>query len=74
MGKQYLGKPNQFTGDFGAYAIKKQRVTMESVKKLVRKYYKTEEKRRRMLEIEMGLNPKSLIKNIQTKAGCGKPL
>ncbi len=22
MGMQYLGKPNQFTGDFGAYAIK----------------------------------------------------
>ena len=48
---QYLGKPNQFTGDFGAYAIKKQRVTMESVEKLVRKYYKTKEKQRRMLEI-----------------------
>lgn len=51
MGMQYLGKPNQFTGDFGAYAIKKQRVTMESVEKLVRKYYKTEEKRRRILEM-----------------------
>ena len=22
MGMQYLGKPNQFTGDFGAYAIR----------------------------------------------------
>ena len=51
MGMQYLGKPNQFTGDFGAYAIKKQRVTMESVEKLVRKYYKTEEKQRRMPEM-----------------------
>ena len=51
MGMQYLGKPNQFTGDFGAYAIKKQRVTIESVEKLVRKYYKTEEKQRRMLEM-----------------------
>ena len=51
MGMQYLGKPNQFTGDFGAYAIKKQCVTMESVEKLVRKYYKTEEKQRRMLEM-----------------------
>ena len=51
MGMQYLGKPNQFTGDFGAYAIKKQRITMESVEKLVRKYYKTEEKQRRMLEM-----------------------
>ncbi len=51
MGMQYLGKPNQFTGDFGAYAIKKQHVTMESVERLVRKYYKTEEKQRRMLEM-----------------------
>ena len=51
MGMQYLGKPNQFTGDFGAYAIKKQCVTMESVEKLVRKYYKTEEKQRRMPEM-----------------------
>lgn len=51
MGMQYLGKPGQFTGDFGAYAIKKQRVTMESVEKLVRKYYKPEEKQRRMLEM-----------------------
>lgn len=51
MGMQYLGKPNQFTGDYGAYAIKKQRITMESVEKLVRKYYKTEEKQRRMLEM-----------------------
>ena len=51
MGMQYLGKPNQFTGDYGAYAIKKQRITMESVEKLVRKYYKTEEKQRQMLEM-----------------------
>lgn len=51
MGMQYLGKHSQFTGDFGAYAIKKQRITMESVENLVRKYYKTEEKQRRMLEI-----------------------
>ena len=32
-------------------SVKKQRVTMESVEKLVRKYYKTEEKQRRMLEM-----------------------
>lgn len=51
MGMQYLGKGNQFTGDFGAYAIKKQRVTMQSVEKLVRKYYKAEEKQRRILEL-----------------------
>ncbi|MCD7883483.1 MAG: PBECR4 domain-containing protein [Lachnospiraceae bacterium] len=51
MGLQYLGKKNQFSGDYGTYAIKKQRITMESVEKLVRKYYKTEEKQRRMLEM-----------------------
>lgn len=51
MGMQYLGKPGQFTGDYGAYAIKKQRITMDSVEKLVRKYYRTEEKQRRILEI-----------------------
>jgi hypothetical protein len=51
MGMQYLGKPNQFTGDHGAYAIKKQRITMDSVEKLVRKYYRTDEKQRRMLEM-----------------------
>jgi len=51
MGMQYLGKPNKFTGDYGAYAIKKQRITIESLEKLVRKYYKTEEKQRRILEM-----------------------
>ncbi|MCI8892289.1 MAG: hypothetical protein HFH34_13320 [Eubacterium sp.] len=51
MGMQYLGKPGQFTGDYGVYMIKKQRITMESVEKLVRKYYKPEEKQRRMLEM-----------------------
>lgn len=51
MGMQYLGKPGQFTGDYGVYAIKKQRITMGSVEKLVRKYYKTEEKQRSILEM-----------------------
>jgi hypothetical protein len=51
MGLQYVGKPNQYTGDFGAYAIKKGRITMRSVEKLVSKYYKSEEKQRRTLEI-----------------------
>ena len=51
MGLQYDGKPNQYTGDFGAYAIKKGRITMESIEKLVGKYYQTEEKQRRILEV-----------------------
>ena len=51
MGLQYAGRPNQYTGDFGAYSVKKGRITMQSVEKLVRKYYKTEEKQRRILEV-----------------------
>ncbi len=51
MGLQYAGRPNQYTGDFGAYSVKKGRITMQSVEKLVGKYYKTEEKQRRILEV-----------------------
>ncbi|MCM1049883.1 MAG: PBECR4 domain-containing protein [Clostridiales bacterium] len=51
MGLQYAGRPKQYTGDFGAYAIKKGRITMQSLEKLVQKYYKTEEKQRRILEV-----------------------
>ena len=51
MGLQYAGKPNQYTGDFGTYAIKKGRITMRSIDKLVAKYYRTEEKQRRILEV-----------------------
>lgn len=51
MGLQYIGRPNQFTGDFGVYAIKKKRITHESIEKLVRKYYRGEEKRRLILEM-----------------------
>ena len=51
MGLQYIGRPNQFTGDFGVYSIKKKRITHESIEKLVRKYYRTEEKQRLILEM-----------------------
>ncbi len=51
MGLQYVGKTNQFTGDFGVYSIKKKRITHASIDKLVRKYYKTEEKQRVILEM-----------------------
>ncbi len=51
MGLQYAGRPKQYTGDFGAYAVKKGRITMQSLEKLVQKYYKTEEKQRRILEV-----------------------
>ena len=42
MGLQYAGRPKQYTGDFGAYAVKKGRITMQSLEKLVQKYYRTE--------------------------------
>lgn len=51
MGMQYAGKPHQYTGDYGSYAIKRGRITMRSLEKLVRKYYRTEEKQRRILEM-----------------------
>ena len=51
MGLQYIGRPNQFTGDFGVYSVKKRRVTHDSIEKLVRKYYRTEEKQRLILEM-----------------------
>lgn len=51
MGLQYIGKPNQFTGDYGVYSIKKKRITHESIEKLVRKYYRTEEKQRLIFEM-----------------------
>lgn len=51
MGLQYIGRPNQFTGDFGVYSVKKRRVTHDSIEKLVRKYYRTEEKQKLILEM-----------------------
>ena len=51
MGLQYIGRPNQFAGDFGVYSVKKKRITHEAIEKLVRKYYRTEEKQRLILEM-----------------------
>lgn len=65
MGMQYIGRPNQFTGDYGVYSIKKKRITHESVEKLVRKYYRTEEKQRVILEmIYRKLNNLHLLKEM----------
>ena len=44
MGLQYTGKKDMYTGDYGAYSIKKGRITYKSVEKLIRKFYSTEEK------------------------------
>lgn len=51
MGLQYVGKKDMFTGDYGAYAIKKGRVTMPSIEKLVRRYYDTQEKQDKILKM-----------------------
>lgn len=65
MGLQYVGKPNQFTGDYGVYLIKKQKITHESIGKLVRKYYRTEKKQSLILEmIYRKLNNLHLLEEI----------
>lgn len=51
MGLQYLGRPNQFTGDNGVYAMKKKRITLNSIDRLVRKYYKKEKQQQIMIEM-----------------------
>ncbi|MBQ8639053.1 MAG: hypothetical protein IJ468_07785 [Lachnospiraceae bacterium] len=51
MGLQYIGRPNQYSGDYGVYAIKKKRITHDSIAKLVKKYYRGEEKQRIMFEM-----------------------
>ncbi len=65
MGMQYIGRPNQYTGDYGAYCIKKKRITLASVEKLVKRCYRTEEKQRIMLEmIYRKLNNLSLLEEM----------
>lgn len=51
MGLQYVGEKDLYTGDFGVYAIKKGRITMQSIEKLVNKYYRTPEKRDRIMKM-----------------------
>lgn len=51
MGLQYVGRSNQYAGDFGVYAVKKGRITWKSIEKLVKKYYKKKEKQDRILKL-----------------------
>lgn len=51
MGLQYAGKKDMYTGDFGTYAVKKGKITMQSIEKLVGKYYDTQEKRDKVLKM-----------------------
>ncbi len=54
MGMQYIGKPDMFTGDRGAYMIKKGRLKYESLEKLVKKYYQGESKQASLLAMVNG--------------------
>ena len=65
MGLQYIGRKNQFTGDYGVYSIKKKKITHDSIRRLVKKYYRTKEKQRRVLEmIYRKLNNLSLLEEM----------
>lgn len=65
MGLQYVGGHNQFTGDYGVYSIKKRKITHNTIEKLINRHYKTEEKRRLMLElIYRKLNNLHLLENM----------
>lgn len=54
MGMQYIGRTDMFTGDRGAYMIKKQRLKYTSLEKLVQKYYRGKSKQDSMLAMVNG--------------------
>ncbi len=54
MGMQYIGRPDMFTGDKGAYMIKKGRLKYSSLEKLVQKYYRGKSKQDSMLAMVNG--------------------
>lgn len=65
MGMQYVGRPHMFTGDRGAYMIKKERLKYSSIEKLVRKYYRGEGKQLSLLAmIEGKINNLYRIENM----------
>ena len=54
MGMQYIGRPDMFTGDKGAYMIKRGRLKYNSLEKLVQKYYRGKSKQDSMLAMVNG--------------------
>lgn len=54
MGMQYVGRTDRFTGDRGVYMIKKGRLKYDSLEKLVRKYYRGENKQASLLAMVNG--------------------
>lgn len=51
MGLQYVGRPGQFVGDYGAYAVKKGKMIFPSLEKLIEKYYRDKKKQKKILEL-----------------------
>ena len=58
MGMQYVGRTNMFTGDKCAYMIKKGRIKYDSLEKLVRKYYRGENKQASLIAMVKSENKK----------------
>lgn len=54
MGMQYVSRPDMFTGDRGVYMIKKGRLKYDSLEKLVKKYYRDENKQSSLLAMVNG--------------------
>lgn len=54
MGLQYIAGEGKFEGDRGAYMIKSGRLQYNSIRKLIRKYYKKPEKQESMAAMVYG--------------------
>lgn len=54
MGLQYIAGKGKFEGDRGAYMIKSGRLQYNSIRKLIRKYYKKPEKQESMAAMVYG--------------------
>lgn len=54
MGMQYVGRSDMFTGDRGAYMIKKGRLKYDSLEKIVKKYYNNASKQASILAMIEG--------------------
>lgn len=72
MGLQYIGKKDLYTGDKGVYAIKKGKLTMDSIEKFVRKFYKSQEKQEQILKLIHKTDKKVLHLGIIKAKNAGK--
>lgn len=67
MGMQYIGRPDMFTGDSGAYMIKKKRLKYDSLEKLVQKYYSGKSKQDSMLAMVNGKTDYLLVNQLDDR-------